>query len=39
MSGCAGRRGLDDEGHVIMNLGGESSENHFIENMVKAVLF
>ena len=39
MSGCAGRRGLDDEGHVITNLGGKSSENHFIKNMVKAVLF
>ena len=38
MSGCAGG-GLDDEGHVIMNLGSESSENHFIKNMVKAVLF
>ena len=39
MSGCAGRRGLDDEGYIIMNLGSECSENHFIKNMVMVNLF
>ncbi len=36
MSGRAGRRGLDDRGHVIMSLG---SESHFIKGIVKVVLF